>query len=72
MALQQQIGAAIREARTARGWSQMRLALEAGIQTPAISRLETGVSGVQLATLDRLLAALGLRCELKTGIEAPH
>lgn len=47
--------------RIARGLSQRALARAAGIQPHQISRYERGVCDLYGATLDRLMAALGLK-----------
>ncbi len=54
------IGAEVRGARLARGWSQRRLAGLSGVSQSTISRLECGVPcGMRLNTLARVHAALG-------------
>ena len=51
----------IRELREARGWSQERLAVQAGIRQATVSGLETGATRrVDLDTLERLGKALGV------------
>lgn len=54
------VAARIRELRMARGWSQDRLALEAGLSKDAVSRIERGERSARLDTLERLGAAVGL------------
>ncbi len=55
------IGETIRAARLRRGLSQRRLALRAGTDQAAVSRIERGEISPSVETADRLLAALGLR-----------
>lgn len=50
----------LRAARVARGWSQQRLADEAGVNRDSISRMETGQSGAYPLTVGKLAAALGV------------
>ena len=52
----------IRELRNLKGWSQTRLAAEAGLDRPAtISELETGKKdNPELSTLMKIAAALGV------------
>lgn len=54
------LGRAIRDARKRRGWTQGELALQAAISQPTLSNIERGVGQASLASLWRLLAALGL------------
>lgn len=54
----------IRTARENVHLTQAELAARAGTSQPAISRYEAGTSSPSVATLDRLLAALGARLEL--------
>jgi transcriptional regulator with XRE-family HTH domain len=56
-----QIAAAVVEARTARGWTQRRLARALGTSNTAVSRIESGRHGMSLGTLQRLADALGVR-----------
>lgn len=55
----------IRMSREAAGLSQDALAARAGTSQPAISRYESGASSPSVETLDRLLAAMGARLELR-------
>ena len=52
-------GELIREARERRGLSQRRLALRAGTDQAAISRIERGDTAPSIETVERLLAAVG-------------
>lgn len=58
--LLRQIGARLRAAREARGWSQQRLAEELDVQVPLVSRFERGQTGPSLATLWSAADALGI------------
>lgn len=53
-------GTRVREARTARGWSQAGLAELARLTQKQISFIERGERDVRLSTLVRVLAALEL------------
>jgi transcriptional regulator with XRE-family HTH domain len=50
----------IRELRLAKGWSQERMAEEAGLSTDAISRIERGNRGPRLETVAQIAGALGM------------
>ncbi|WP_433137348.1 helix-turn-helix domain-containing protein [Actinomadura nitritigenes] len=63
------IGAAIRLRRRALGITQARLARMAGLDQPAVSRLESGSRLPPLPVLERVANALGLR--LTIGLEPP-
>jgi transcriptional regulator with XRE-family HTH domain len=66
-----EVGRRVREARTLIGWSQRELAAKARVSQAAIWRLETAQPGpVDLAVVERLLAALGLRATVS--IEDRH
>jgi len=52
----------LRQLRTARGWSQARLAEESGIDVATISRYENDDANPTIDTLDRLARSLG--CDL--------
>ena len=58
----------LRLARMERGWSQRRLAAEAGVPTSTVGRIESGARQPSLVTLSRLLAAADL--ELRIRLEA--
>jgi ribosome-binding protein aMBF1 (putative translation factor) len=53
------------KARYKRGWSQAELARRAGIQQPAISRLERGHGNPNLVTLLKLAKALDVNLVLE-------
>ena len=54
------IGSNIREARTARRWTQKELALKVGVESQTISNLERGVYPPSWRTLRQLSQALEL------------
>jgi ribosome-binding protein aMBF1 (putative translation factor) len=54
-----QLGAAVRDLREAKGWSQTQLAREAGMTQPAVARFEAGGTIPTLPVLQRLARALG-------------
>jgi uncharacterized protein len=54
----------IRKTRESSGLSQETLAARAGTSQPAVSRYESGASSPSVETLDRLLAAMGVRLDL--------
>lgn len=56
----QNVSANLRQARQQQGWSQERLASEAGISRRMLVNIEAGESNVSIATVDRLANALGL------------
>lgn len=56
----QHVSTHLRQARQQRGWSQEKLANEAGISRRMLINIEAGESNVSLATLDKLAHALGL------------
>ncbi len=53
-----ELGAAVRDLRHGKGWSQSRLATEAGMTQSAVARFEAGGSVPTLALLERLAKAL--------------
>jgi len=56
----------IRKARAAQGISQAALALRAGTDQAAVSRIERGEVSPSLETVERLLAAMGRRLDLRS------
>jgi len=54
------LGERIKELRTERGLSQLELAALAGVHQTQISRVETGLHGITLATAIDLARALGV------------
>lgn len=59
-----QIGEAIRRTRKARGWTQGDVSARTNLRVATISSLENGDTGVKLATLLSVMAALGLEFRL--------
>jgi len=59
-------GELIREARERHGLSQRRLALRAGTDQAAISRIERGDTAPSIETVERLLAAMGERLSIQS------
>ncbi len=53
-----ELGAAVRELRTARGWSQAELASAAGMTQSAVARFEAGDTVPTLSVLGRIARAL--------------
>ena len=55
------VGSRVREARRARGWTQLELAAQSGISRASIAQIETGVlrEGSRLGTIARLLLMCG-------------
>jgi len=60
-----QVGRLIQRFRQAEGLTQTQLAQLAGQRQEMISKIETGLGGVKLATLFDVLAALGLEMTLE-------
>lgn len=58
------VGELIRSARAEAGLSQRQLAGRLGTSQPAIARLERADANPTVATLERLLRAMGLRLEM--------
>jgi transcriptional regulator with XRE-family HTH domain len=65
IAMQVDAGGLIREARSRHGISQQSLARRARTTQKQISRIERGEISPSVATLSRLLAAMGERLELR-------
>lgn len=59
------IGTEVRKARRALGWSQARLAKEAGVSRPTVARVETG-NNISTGTLEKVSEALGKRLSLNS------
>lgn len=55
--MREEIGRRIQEHRRARGWSQQRLAMEAGLSISAVAKLERGRSYPSVPTVRALAAA---------------
>ena len=60
-----QVGAALQTARKASGMNQTTLAQLSGLRQEMVSKVETGQTGVKLATLFDLLAALDLELVIR-------
>jgi len=62
-ALQQRVGARIRELRAGRGLTQLRLAERSGISRPSVANVEAGRQNVSLRQLCALALALDVGVE---------
>lgn len=60
----------VRRLRTGRGLTQEKLAVDAGVAAPYLSRIERGVVNPTIDILDRLAAALGV--EVDSLLRAPE
>lgn len=54
-----EFGKRVRSARESRGWSQERLALEAGLDRTYVGGVERGERNIALLNLNRIAVALG-------------
>lgn len=61
--LASRFGAGVRAARAVKGWTQVQLALAAGLAPNTVARVERGELGVSLDVALRLCAALGVTIE---------
>ena len=59
----ERFGSNVRAARKEHGWSQERLAQEAGLAYVQISRIERGRREIRLGTLVKLVRALGVSAD---------
>lgn len=70
-----QIGQIIRALREEKGWSQEKLAFDAGMETSHLSRIERGERRLAIELLDTLTAALGTSpaavCAIREGLVLP-
>lgn len=57
-AILESFGTRVREARTARAWTQEDLSAKSGLAVVQISRIERGVREIRLTTLLKLASAL--------------
>lgn len=57
-------------ARTRKGWTQAQLASRAGLSVVSIGRAEAG-KPISVASLEKIVTALGGRLELNTTIDFP-
>lgn len=55
----------LKAARLAKGWSQEEMARRAGMTLNNYSRIERGVTGTKVSTLERIADVLGMRLELR-------
>ncbi|MFB5761553.1 helix-turn-helix domain-containing protein [Paenibacillus medicaginis] len=55
------VGNAVLARRTALGWTQRKLAEQAGTTQARISQIEAGFEGVKMETLNKVFKALGLK-----------
>ena len=69
------IGQIIRSLREEKGWSQEKLAFDAGLETSHLSRIERGERRLAIDALDSLAAALGSSpaavCAIREGLALP-
>ncbi len=71
MDIRQTIGWNLRRHRVAKGLSQEKLALEAGIDRSYVGRIERGLENVTVTTLELLADALGVKvAELFVEVDA--
>ena len=64
-----QFGQAVRKYRMGQGWSQEKLAEQAGLHRTYVADIERGVRNVSLRNLDKLAKALKITlCDLFAGI----
>jgi transcriptional regulator with XRE-family HTH domain len=66
------LGARLREVRTARGFTQERLADAIGVRTATISRFENGQVGFSISTLGDLADALGVSVATLVDADLAH
>ena len=64
------LGAAVRQTRTARGISQAALAKEVGVHQPKISAVERGAPGVRVGLVLQILHALQLTITVNAAAKA--
>ena len=69
--LQEALGARLRSVRTARGWTQERLADAVGVRTASISRFENGLVGFSLTTLAQVAEVLRVPIAELVDIDRP-
>ena len=55
------LGKAIKDARKKKGWTQNELALKAGINVYAVSRMERGIPEAALSMYDKVARVLQMR-----------
>lgn len=57
----------VRQARQARGWTQRKLAIRAGVPQSTIGRIEAGLVDPRVSTLERILRACGHELGFRVG-----
>jgi len=67
-----EMGAVVRQARTASGMSQAELAKLVGVHQPKISEIEQGRSGVGIGLILRVVNALGLSLDVRSRSSKEH
>lgn len=71
-AIRRAIGGRLRDARSAKGWSQERLAEVLGLEAVTVSRLETGRRSLTAGAAVRAAEALGINVAVLLGVtESP-
>jgi len=59
--INKQVGTNIRKYRTKKGWTQEKLAFEAGLHRAYIGQIERGEKNLGLKNLERIARALGIK-----------
>lgn len=65
-AWQREVGAKIKEARTARKMTQAQLASAAGIDQPHMARIEAGTMNVSIGTLGLICSAMAMSINIES------
>ena len=65
------LGAAVKQARKARGYSQATLAAKVGVHQPKISAVERGAPGVRVGLVLQILRILDLVIAVEAGSAGP-
>lgn len=63
--LRSAVAGAVRDGRTAVGWSQSELSRAAGVSTGMVAKVESGAANVTVDLAGRLLSALGVTIDLR-------
>ena len=66
------LGAAVKQARKERGYSQAALAMQVGVHQPKISAVEQGAPGVRVGLVLQILRTLDLTVTLEAGSAKPQ
>tara|TARA_B110000858_G_C17437329_1_gene308182 strand:- start:238 stop:441 length:204 start_codon:yes stop_codon:yes gene_type:complete len=61
MNIKQKFGVKIKQLRTEKGWSQEKLALNAGLDRTYLPSIEKGVRNVSLEVIEKLALALNVK-----------